>query len=160
MKISFTLNGTITTVNVPPEKRLVDVLREDCDLRATKAGCYAGECGSCTIIRDGDIAQACLIPAFAARESEITTIEGFSKTRAYREIMAGFDDAGYRPCRYCKQSRVLCSHLLLSRDPTPSLSAILDAMRGNTCRCSDISTLVDAIGRIAVLRGGRRHAGR
>ena len=157
MRIAFQLNGSDISVEVPPEKRLVDVIREDCGLRGTKSGCYAGDCGSCTIIMNGDVVQSCLIPSFAARGAEVMTIEGFSRTRAFREIQTGFAESGYAPCSYCHQARVLSAHALLQRSPTPSRADILEMTRGITCRCTDLATLYEAIGRIAILRGrGRR----
>jgi carbon-monoxide dehydrogenase small subunit len=156
VNIVLDVNGEHLTVNVPPEKRLVDVLRDDCSLNGTKADCYSGDCGSCTVIADNRLVRSCLIPAFAARGLEIMTIEGFSRTRAYREVVAGFADAGYRPCRYCAQARILGVHLLLESNLTPSETDILEASSMPYCRCADDASLFDAVSRIAVTRGRRR----
>ena len=100
MNIAFTLNGKSVVVNVEPEKRLVDILRENFSITSAKAGCYSGECGACSVLFDGALACSCMVPAFAVRGGEVLTIEGFEGSEEHAEIIKAFGDAGYRPCSY------------------------------------------------------------
>lgn len=158
MNVAFRLNGANVTVNAAPERRLVDVLREEFGLTATKAGCSAGECGACTVLFDGDVVLSCLIPAFAARGADVTTLEGIAKRRAYREIVRGFTESGYRPCSFCFQGRVLSLYSLLERIPAPNRQEIDEAMLVHTCRCNPHDLLYEAVGRIATERRTRQRA--
>lgn len=160
MKITFELNGENRSLESPSEKRLVDLLREECGLTGTKSGCYSGECGSCFIMLNGKVVQSCLVPAFAARGTKVVTIEGFLKTREGRDIVAGFHEAGYSPCSFCVQSRVFTVMVLLESNPTPSRADISEAVHGITCRCSDLTSFISAIGKVAIRRGRRRRSGR
>lgn len=160
MNITFTLNGKSVSVDVEPEKRLVDVIRENFELTGTKAGCYAGSCGACTVLVGGRLACSCLMPAFTARGTEVVTIEGFSRTRDYADITKAFAEAGYYPCSYCAGGRVLAVEALLTRHLDPSEREILDALAGITCQCADLTSLTKAVGIAAFTRKTRRRGRR
>ena len=80
MKIDFSLNGKKVTIDTLPEKRLIDVIREDFGLLQTKNACYSGECGSCIVQLEGKPVPSCQIPIFSVRAKHVTTIEGFTGT--------------------------------------------------------------------------------
>ncbi len=158
MKVELNINGNPTVVDTDPERRLVDVLRQDLRFLRTKASCYAGTCGTCTIIMEGKTVYSCLIPAFAAQSKSITTIEGIEKTRAYREIMRGFKAAGYSPCRHCYQGKVLSLYELLERVSAPTPQELEEVIQANRCRCSDYGALLEAVSFIVDERRKRQHA--
>jgi aerobic carbon-monoxide dehydrogenase small subunit len=160
LNVSFVLNGRSVQANVEPERRLVDVLRENFNLTRTKAGCYAGECGACSVLLDGELTLSCMVPAFAVRGSEVTTIEGFAQTRECEEIVRAFEEASYHPCGYCSGSRILATEALLQHNLDPSRREILLALSGISCQCSDYTSLTKAVALAAAtrkaIRRGRR----
>ena len=95
MTIGFILNGEDLVLQSGAENRLVDILRNNFGLLETKSDCYTGQCGACSIIFNGEVVKSCLIPAFKVRNSEIITIEGFSQTDEYQDIVLGFKEAGF-----------------------------------------------------------------
>ncbi len=160
MNINFSLNGKNVSVDVEPEKRMVDVLRENFQLTRTKAGCYAGACGVCSVLAGGRLACSCLMPAFTARGAEIVTIEGYSRSREYADILKAFLEAEYYPCEYCSAGRILAIEALLTEHPDPSESEILTGMSGITCQCANYTSLVKAVEIAAFARKMRRRGRR
>ena len=155
MRIPFSINGKNVVLDVPPQKRLVDVLREDLGLLETKAGCYTGECGFCTVLCNNQVQLSCLVPAFSIRNREIITIEGFRKTKEYSDIIKGFKSQGYEPCEYCSAGRIFLVHDLLQKNQHPLDSQILEIFNANLCRCSDINTFIQAVTLAALNRRER-----
>jgi aerobic carbon-monoxide dehydrogenase small subunit len=155
MIIGFILNGDDVSARVEPGDRLIDVLREQFRLIGAKAGCYAGRCGSCTVLLDGRSVPSCMVPAFAARNTEIITIEGFSQTVDYLDIEQGFQRAGIETCGYCTAAKVLTAHALLDKNPDPDDEEIRAALSGIVCRCNEPSGLIAAVREAAVARQRR-----
>ena len=145
MTIGFILNGEDVIVRTNAESRLIDVLRETFSLLGTKPGCYNGNCGVCSVIFNGDVVKSCLIPVFKIRDSEIITIEGFSQTEEYQDIILGFGEAGVENCGFCDTGKILTSEALLGRNLNPSKEEILSAFDGIKCRCTDPESLVRGI---------------
>lgn len=160
MNVAFTLNGKGVAIDVEPEKRLVDILRENFELTKTKAGCYGGTCGVCSVLVAGRLASSCMLPAFTVRGSDVVTIEGFSRTREFTEITKAFAEAKHFPCAYCSAGRILAVEALLIRYPDPSESEILAGIAGISCQCADYSSLIKAVGIAAFARKIRRRGRR
>ena len=152
MKIGFNLNGKKVSVDTTPEKRLIEILREDFGLIDTKDGCHEGKCGTCLVLYNGKITSSCLLPAFYIRNSYIITIEGFSKTQEYSDIVKGFNVAGYKPCNYCISGKILAVYSLLEEHPTPDDITILESLSGNKCICSDYTSLINGVKSAAKIR--------
>ena len=152
MTIGFILNGEDVVVDSEVNVRLVDILRVNFGLLGTKTGCLTGKCGFCTVFFNGDVSHACLIPVFRARDSEIITIEGFSQTDEYQDIMTGFAQARLTNCSYCQTSKILSADVLLDRIKRPSRQDIFNAFNGIKCRCTDPEQLVEGIERSANIR--------
>ncbi|MCL2185864.1 MAG: 2Fe-2S iron-sulfur cluster-binding protein [Treponema sp.] len=155
MTINFILNGEDVIFRGEPGVRLIDILRGTFGLFGAKPGCLAGQCGACTIIFNGQVSPACLIPAFKIQESEIITIEGFSQTIEYQEIMNAFAEAHLGNCGYCESGKVLCAEALLDRNPAPNKTEILKGFSGIKCRCTNVERLVMAVDKIAEARKRR-----
>jgi aerobic carbon-monoxide dehydrogenase small subunit len=155
MTISFILNGEDVVIRSDANVRLVDILRINFGLLETKAGCLTGKCGFCAVIFNGSVSHACMVPAFRLRGSEIITIEGFSQTDEYHDIMAGFAGAQLESCGYCTTSKILNAGALLERIKRPSRQEILQAFSGIKCRCTDPEKLVEGIERTVELRQRR-----
>jgi aerobic carbon-monoxide dehydrogenase small subunit len=158
--VSFILNRVQVSVDTPAGTRLADLLREQCELPGCRAGCYAGECGACTIYYNGELAYSCLIPAFAAQNAEIITLEGLAGTQELRDIEKGLQEAAYTPCINCRQSKILTIHALLESNPVPEKTEIDSALNGHSCGCTDMRTLHSVINACVTFRRTRRNAGR
>jgi len=154
MTIGFILNGEDVIVDSDAETRLVDILRDKFSLLETKTGCYAGICGTCSVIFNGNVVKSCLIPAFRLHGSEIITIEGFSQTDEYRDIVYGFSEAGLENCGFCNNGKILAAQALLGRNPQPSRQEILSAFYGIRCRCTVPEDLVEGV--MAIMDHKRR----
>src|SRR5437762_10800545 len=101
MQVSFTVNGQSYQVDVPPMKRLLDVLREDLSLTGTKEGCGEGECGACAVIMDGLLVQSCLVPICQVDGKRVTTIEGLASTEQLHRVQQAFHEHGGSQCGIC-----------------------------------------------------------
>jgi carbon-monoxide dehydrogenase small subunit len=156
MTISFILNGEDVTVETGPNRRLIDILRGDFMLYGAKCGCLSGRCGACAVIFNGSVTSACLIPAFRIRGSEIITIEGFSLTDNYNDIVRGFNLNNVENCGFCNTAKVLLTETLLAEKELPPRAEILSAFNGIRCRCTLVENLVDAVITAAEIRK-RRH---
>ncbi len=155
MTITFTLNGKGVTIETPPVKRLVDILREDFSLTATRAGCYAGACGTCAVFFNGELAYSCMVPAFAVQDADVLTVEGLEGTEEYEDIVAGFESAGYHPCANCRQSRLLTAYALLTSVPVPQREEIDEWFCNHRCGCTSLGDVHRAIEHIVIYRRSR-----
>jgi carbon-monoxide dehydrogenase small subunit len=155
MTLGFILNGEDVVIRTDAERRLIDILRGTFQLLDSKTGCCAGNCGVCSVIFNGLVVKSCLIPAFKIRGSEIITIEGFSQTDEYQDIVLGFSEAGVETCGFCDTGKILAAEALLSRNSRPSREDILAAFHGIKCRCTEPESLVQGVLAIAEKRQGR-----
>jgi carbon-monoxide dehydrogenase small subunit len=152
--IQLTVNGQRTTVNAPPMKRLLDVLREDLHLTGAKEGCGEGECGSCSVLLDrgdghADLVNSCLIPILQTEGARITTIEGLAYLTASGEklhpIQQCFLEQGGAQCGICTPGMILATHHLLEKYPQPTLLQIQEGLAGNLCRCTGYMRIFSAV---------------
>ncbi|MCK5675029.1 MAG: 2Fe-2S iron-sulfur cluster binding domain-containing protein [Spirochaetales bacterium] len=158
MKISFKLNGKNVEFDSPAETRLVELLKTSAKIQSLRTSCYRGICRGCSIFLNGDLVSSCLIPAFQARDSEIVSFEGLSKTDEINDIISGFKDAHYYPCDFCQPGKIMTSHSILEIYNDPSEHQILEAFNGINCSCTDKSTLIKAVKAGAFYRRRRRRA--
>jgi aerobic carbon-monoxide dehydrogenase small subunit len=145
VKISFKLNGKETEIDVRPDRRVVDLLREDFGLTGTKESCGAGDCGACTILVDGESRLSCLMLSAQLQEREIVTIEGLSDEETLHPIQSAFVERGAVQCGFCVPGMILASVDLLKRNPTPTRHDIREGLSGNLCRCTGYHKIVDAV---------------
>lgn len=144
MTINLTVNGQHCALDVPPMKRLLDVLREDLNLTGTKEGCGEGECGACSVIIDNQVINSCLVPVCQGVGSTITTIEGVSQAGLTR-LQACFVEYNAAQCGICIPGMIIAAQACLDRQPRPSRAEIREAIAGNLCRCTGYMKIVDAI---------------
>ena len=152
-QIEFRVNGNKVVYSGDPLTRLVDVLRDDLKLTGVKEGCGEGECGACSIIKDGRLVTSCIIPVGACLGSDILTIEGIRDTEKGRCIVEAFRDGGAVQCGFCIPGMVMAAYVLLSSNPAPTDEEIRVAISGNICRCTGYDLIVESI-RLAAERGG------
>ena len=155
MTISFILNGEDVVVQCDASERLIDILRRYFGLLGAKSGCLTWQCGACTVMLNGQVSNACLVPAFKVIGNEIITIEGFSQTIEYQEILAGYKQVHLGNCGYCEAGKILCTETLLDRIPAPSREEILIGFSGIKCRCTNPERIVEAVNLIASERQRR-----
>ena len=126
-------------------KRLLDVLREDLRLTGTKEGCGEGECGSCSVLLNGELVNSCLVPVLQAEGASITTIEGVAVGENLAPIQRCFLSAGGAQCGICTPGMILATHHLLKRYPQPTRLQIQEGLAGNLCRCTGYMRIFEAV---------------
>ena len=143
--IGFRVNGRDVALDVGGLRRLLDVLREDLGLTGTKEGCGEGECGSCTVLLDGDAVCACLVPVGQAAGAEVVTVEG----TGHEHLQAAFAANGAAQCGICTPGMLLAARGWLARcarDGTiPDVAGARAALAGNLCRCTGYDGIVKAV---------------
>lgn len=144
MRITFHINGQPVELDSEPDRRVVDLLREDLGLTGTKEGCGSGDCGACTILVDGESRLACLMLAAQLEGRAVTTIEGIGPEQL-NEVQAAFIEYGAVQCGFCTPGMVMASTDLLHRNPDPTPYEIREALAGNLCRCTGYQKIVDAV---------------
>ncbi len=156
MKISFTLNGKPAEVDAPPMARLLDVLRERLGLSGTKEGCGEGECGTCTVLLDGDPVNACLVAVGQCEGRSLTTVEGLGDISHLDPLQRCFIDEGGAQCGICTPGMLISAHALLAKHSMPDEAQIRHAIAGNLCRCTGYQRIVESIKKAAEqkLNGG------
>jgi len=155
MRLKLTVNGETRELEVAPDRRALDLLREDLGLTGVKEGCGAGECGACTILVDGATRLSCLLLAAQLAGREVTTIEGLAPAGQLHPVQQAFIDCGAVQCGFCSPGMILAAVELLRRDPAPSRALIREGLSGNLCRCTGYHMIIDAVEAAArVLRAG------
>jgi len=131
---------------------LLFVLRERLGLFGAKGACEQGECGSCTVLVDGELVCSCLVLAASAVGQPITTIEGLAEPGAPTDVQRAFVDAGAVQCGFCTPGLIVAAHTLLERHPEPTVTQIREQLSGNICRCTGYGRIIEAVQRVAVAR--------
>lgn len=149
--LQFAVNGAPRSVEVPPMKRLLDVLRQDLALTGTKEGCGEGECGACAVLLDGELVNSCLIPALQVQGASICTIEGVSTDGVLHPIQRCFLQRGGAQCGICTPGMILATQHLLEKHPQPTLEQIQEGLAGNLCRCTGYMRIFEAVAEAAAL---------
>ena len=148
MAIELNVNGKAHSVDVPDDKPLLWVLRENVGLTGTKFGCGIAQCGTCTVHLDGKPVRSCIVPVSAAAGRKLTTIEG-SASPAATAVREAWRELDVVQCGYCQSGQMMSATALLESNPSPSDDDIDSAMRGNLCRCATYHRIRAAIHRAA-----------
>ena len=157
MILTFRLNGQEVSCETAPERRVVDLLREELGLAGTKECCGSGECGACTILVDGESRLSCLMLAAQLTGRQVLTIEGVAKNGELHAVQQAFIKYGAVQCGFCTPGMVLASLDLLRRIPGPTREQVRRELSGNLCRCTGYEKIVDAVMAAAqTMNRGRR----
>lgn len=148
--VRLTVNGEARPVDVPPMRRLLDVLRDDLRLTGTKEGCGEGECGSCAVLLNGDLVNSCLVPALQADGADLRTVEGIAIGPDLAPLQQCFLDRGGAQCGICTPGMLLATQHLLAKHPRPSDAQIREGLAGNLCRCTGYMRIFEAVRAAAV----------
>lgn len=151
---SLNVNGEVRTVAFPVHHTLLEVLREEVGLTGTKHGCELGECGTCTVLVDGQPILSCLVLAAELEGRSIETVEGLRPGRELHALQETFADLGAAQCGYCTPGILMTAKALLTSNPSPSRTEVRAALAGNLCRCTGYIKILEAVeGAAAKLRG-------
>ncbi len=143
---SLLVNGkSYQVVDDHPSESLLWVLRERLELSGSKNACEEGECGSCTVLVDGEIVCSCLVLAASAVGREITTIEGLGSEDEISDVQKAFVDAGAVQCGFCTPGLLVAIDQLLNTDPDPDDLTVREAISGNLCRCTGYGRILEAV---------------
>jgi len=144
--LQFTLNGQPQTVSAPANRLLLHLLRDDLGFTGTKEGCSVGVCGACSVLVDGVLVSACLLPAVFADGAEITTVEGLAPDDEHLSpLQESFIRHGGFQCGICTPGQLIAATALLNEQPKPSQAQVREWMMGNLCRCTGYYQIVDSI---------------
>ena len=145
LPVSITVNGVLRQQPVEPRTLLVHFLREACSLTGTHVGCETSICGACTVFVDGQAVKSCTMLAVQADGSTVTTIEGLAANGQLHAVQQGFWECHGAQCGFCTPGMIMTSVQLLERNPTPSRPEIAHGLKGNLCRCTGYSHIIDAV---------------
>ena len=147
--LSFTLNGSEVDVIVTPTETLLDVLREKLGVTGPKRGCDDGDCGTCTVLIDGNPVRSCLTIALTVQGKSVLTVEGLSADGDLHPLQQAFYEHGAFQCGFCTPGMLMSAKALLDSNPNPSRDEIRIYMSGNLCRCGGYEEVVEAIQAVA-----------
>jgi isoquinoline 1-oxidoreductase alpha subunit len=145
MQFTIQVNGAPRHVDIDGETPLLWVLRDTLDLKGTKFGCGAAQCGACTVHMDGDPIRSCQTPIASVGNAAITTIEAIGETKVGRNVQAAWVDLDVPQCGYCQAGQIMSATALLVRVLVPTDQDINEAMSGNVCRCATYTRIRAAI---------------
>ncbi|MCX5971536.1 MAG: (2Fe-2S)-binding protein [Coprothermobacterota bacterium] len=145
LSIQIKVNGHSHRIQTLPNRRLLDILREDLFLTGTKEGCGIGECGACTVLLDGEAVNACLILAPQSDGREILTIEGLAEKGFLHPLQKAFIDHFAFQCGFCTPGMLMAAKALLDVNPNPSREEIRQGLAGVLCRCTGYIQIIEAV---------------
>jgi nicotinate dehydrogenase subunit A len=156
MAIDLTVNGQRVSVAADPTTPLLDVLRNELDLRGTRYGCGLEQCGTCMVLVDGGPAYSCAREVGTVAGRAITTIEGLSHDGALHPLQQAFLDEQAGQCSYCLPGILISASALLAQNPTPSRAEIIAALDPHLCRCGIHNRIIRAIQKAGAAMAGAR----
>lgn len=145
IRVRLKVNGEDREVLALVHHTLLEVLREELGLTGTKHGCELGECGTCTVLLDGQPVLSCLTLPLECEGREITTVEGMAEAGRLHPLQQAFSDLGAAQCGYCTPGFLLVAKALLARNARPTREEIAEALSGNLCRCTGYLKIFEAV---------------
>jgi aerobic carbon-monoxide dehydrogenase small subunit len=145
VRVELTVNGERREADVWAGESLLFALRERLDLPGSKNACEQGECGSCSVLLDGQLVCSCLVLAAQADGHEVVTVEGLAGGEELHPVQEAFVRAGAVQCGFCTPGLIVAAADLLQRRPQPSDDEIREALSGNLCRCTGYQKILDAV---------------
>jgi len=149
------VNGEDREVEAADHESLLTVLRESLGLPGSKNACEQGECGSCSVLMDGQLVCACLVLGAAAAGRRVQTVESLSDGERLHPVQRAFVDAGAVQCGFCTPGLIVATYALLRRNPEPSDQEVREALSGNICRCTGYGKILEAVQRSSSAMYGR-----
>lgn len=143
--LEIKLNGELRSVDVEAKETLLEALRNKFGATEVKNGCGKGDCGSCTVLLDGQPVNSCLTLALQAQGKDVLTLKGLGGEDRPHPLQKSFAERGAIQCGFCSAGMMLSAKALLDRHPRPSREEIREAISGNLCRCTGYKKIIDAI---------------
>jgi carbon-monoxide dehydrogenase small subunit len=145
VRIEVTVNGELLEADVWAGESLLTTLRDRLELPGSKNACEQGECGSCSVVLDGELVCSCLVLAVQADGHDVVTVEGLAADGELHPVQEAFADAGAVQCGFCTPGLVVAAAELLRRVPEPTDDEIREALSGNLCRCTGYQKILEAV---------------
>jgi aerobic carbon-monoxide dehydrogenase small subunit len=144
--LMFELNGELREIGVTADRLLIDMLREDFELTGTKEGCNVGVCGACSVLVDGQLLSACLLPAVFVDGCDVQTVEGLAGDgQALTSVQEAFIHRGGFQCGICTPGQIIAATALLAERPRPTADEVRRWMMGNLCRCTGYYKIIESV---------------
>lgn len=143
--LSFRLNGQPVQIDIDPDRTLLWVLRTELGLTGTKFGCGANQCGTCTILVDGEAVRSCSETIGSVRGRDVVTIEGLERDGVLHPLQEAFMAHDALQCGFCTPGMLMTAKELLAANPNPTREEVAEAISGNLCRCTGYQTIIDAV---------------
>lgn len=145
IELKLIVNGRIEELTIPPNRTLLEMLREDLQLTGAKEGCGHGECGACMVVVNGKTVNSCLILAAEMEGASVLTIEGLKNGDQLHPVQQAFIDKSGMQCGFCTSGQVLAAMALLEENPDPTAAEIRDGMAGSFCRCTGYTKIFESV---------------
>jgi len=149
IKVNFTVNGEMVSIEVKQYETLLETLRERLCLTGAKESCRLGSCGACTVILDGIPVRSCLVLTPEVEGKNITTLEGLEKNGTLHPLQQAFMEKGAVQCGFCTSGMILTAKALLDRQEKPSKDQIIRTISSNICRCTGYKKIIEAVQEVA-----------
>ena len=153
MAIRFKVNDKAVELEIDPRTPLLEVLRNDLELNGPKFGCGVAQCGSCSVLLEGQAVRSCVIPVSAVSGLSVTTLEGLGSEQNPHALQIAFIEEQAMQCGYCSNGMIINAAALLARNPAPRRQDINDALAHNLCRCGAHPRIISAVKRAADILG-------
>jgi carbon-monoxide dehydrogenase small subunit len=147
--VELSVNGEQVSARVTEPGSLLDLLRDELGLPGSKDACEQGECGSCSVLLDGELVCSCLVMAADAAGSSVTTVEGIGADGDLHPVQEAMHRAGAVQCGFCTPGIVVAAVDLFTHNPQPTTTEIKEALAGNICRCTGYGAILRALGEVA-----------
>jgi aerobic carbon-monoxide dehydrogenase small subunit len=145
ISINFNLNGQKVSVEIEPQLTLLEMLRDKLGVKSPKCGCDRGDCGTCTVMLNGQTVRSCLILAVEVDGQKVITLEGIMTDGKLTPLQQAFIQHNSFQCGFCAPGMILSATELLGKNPTPNKEEIQEALAGNLCRCTGYSPIIDTL---------------
>ena len=145
LHLTLTVNGESRELLIDPRQTLLDVLRDELDLRGAHRGCDSGDCGACSVMLDGKLVTACLVLAADCEGGGVLTVEGVAPDGALHPVQRTLVEQGGIQCGFCTPGIVLAAVALLRSTPHPTEDEVRIGLAGNLCRCTGYKKIVEAV---------------
>ena len=145
IELALVVNGRKEELSIPPNRTLLEMLREDLQLTGAKEGCGHGECGACMVILDGRTVNSCLILAAELEGASVVTIEGLKQGEQLHPVQQAFIKHSGMQCGFCTSGQVLAAKALLDENPNPTPDEVRDGMAGSFCRCTGYTKIFESV---------------
>ena len=158
IELTLMVNGRREDLSIPPNRTLLEMLREDLQLTGAKEGCGHGECGACMVILNGRTVNSCLVLAAECAGAHVITIEGLKHGDALHPVQQAFVDKSGMQCGFCTSGQILAAKALLEENPHPTADEIRDGMAGSFCRCTGYTKIFESVEAAAQLLAAHRES--